>query len=296
MRIGAFELPDSVPELHEPHALVMIRPWVDVGSVGSLTLTRMERHFGAQELAKLARPGTFFDFTRYRPMVRTVDGRRETTFPNSPVYFARPEGGPDLLFLHLMEPHAMAEDYLDSVIDLLKHFEISVYCRIGAMYDSVPHTRPIVVTGNAGSIQPRPGATPPLAPQRGGAYEGPTTILNLLTEAATDMGAGVMNFMAHLPHYSQLDEDYAGTARMLQVLGAFYDLPPNVVPTRRAERQYRELNGAVESQPDVKSLIARLEEHYDATYETPHQTESRPDPGALSPEIEKFLRGLDTGL
>ena len=26
----------------------MIRPWVDVGSVGSLTLARLERHFGAE--------------------------------------------------------------------------------------------------------------------------------------------------------------------------------------------------------------------------------------------------------
>lgn len=297
MRIGAFELPDPVPQLRGPHALVMIRPWVDVGSVGSLTLARMERHYGAQELARLVRPGTFFDFTRYRPMVRTVDGRRETTFPNSPVYFAQPPGGPDLLFLHLMEPHAMAEDYIDSVVDLLKHFRVSVYCRIGAMYDSVPHTRPIVVTGNAGSVPPRPGSTPPLAqPRVGGQYEGPTTVLNLLTEAATGMGAEVMNFMAHLPHYSQLEEDYAGTVQMLQVLRAFYDLPANVIPTRRAERQYQELSGAVEGQPEVKELILRLEAHYDATYESPHLRESRPEPEALSPEIERFLKGLDQDL
>jgi hypothetical protein len=98
MRIGAFELQDPVPELREPHALVMLRPWVDVGSVGSLTLRRLERHFGAKELGKLARPGTFFDFTRYRPTTRLVDGRRETTFPNANVRYAQPEAGPDLLF------------------------------------------------------------------------------------------------------------------------------------------------------------------------------------------------------
>ena len=59
MRIGAFEINEPVPELHEPHALVMIRPWVDVGSVGSLTLRQMERHFQGQQLGKLARPGTW---------------------------------------------------------------------------------------------------------------------------------------------------------------------------------------------------------------------------------------------
>src|SRR5207248_2967253 len=155
-------------------------------------------------LGKLARPGTYFDFTRYRPNVRNVNGQRVTTFPNSNIYYAQPEEGPALLFMHLLEPHAMAEDYVDSIVELLKHFKIGVYCRIGAMYDSVPHTRPIVVTGNPGTVQPRPGMTPPLVQQRGSQYEGPTTIMNLITDAATEMGAGVMNFMAHLPHYAQL--------------------------------------------------------------------------------------------
>ena len=38
----------------------------------------------------------------------------------------------------------MAEDYVDSIVGLLEALRRSVYCRIGAMYDSVPHTRPIV--------------------------------------------------------------------------------------------------------------------------------------------------------
>src|SRR5919199_5435574 len=160
MKIGAFDIAEPVPELREPHALVMIRPWVDVGSVGSLTLRQLERHFGAQPLGKLARPGTFFDFTRYRPTVRFVDGQRVTTSPNTFINYAQPENGPDLLFLHLLEPHAMAEDYVDSLVALLEHFKVSVYCRIGAMYDSVPHTRPIIITGNPGTVEQRPGANP----------------------------------------------------------------------------------------------------------------------------------------
>jgi len=301
MKVGAFEISEPVPELRDPHALVMIRPWVDVGSVGTLTLARLERHFGAKDLGKLARPGTFFDFTRYRPTVRNVEGGgRETTFPNSHIRYAQPETGPNLLFMHLLEPHAMAEDYIDSIVELLRQFHVSVYCRLGAMYDSVPHTRPIVVTGNTGAIQPRPGAAPPLAQQGGSTYEGPTTIMNLVTDAVTKMGAATMNLMAHLPHYAQLEEDHAGTARMLQVLSAFYDFPSNVAPSRRGERQYQELSGAVDRDPSIKSLVARLEAHYDATYEQPEQggqqrTSDQPSV-ELSSEIERFLKGLDQGL
>jgi hypothetical protein len=292
MRIGAFEIVEPVPELREPHALAMIRPWVDVGSVGSLTLRQMERHFRAEQLGQLARPGTFFDFTRYRPTVRIVSGKREMTYPNSVVNYAQPDNGPGLLFLHLMEPHAMAEDYVESITALLEHFGVSVYCRIGAMYDAVPHTRPIVVTGNPGTVEARPGVASPLIQQRQSQYEGPTTIMNKLTDTATDMGLGMMTFMAHLPHYAQLDEDFAGTARMLEVLAAYYDVPTSLTPTRRGKLQYSEIDAAVDRQPEVKALVARLEAEYDARYpSSPAEA-----PPTLSPEIERFLKDLDQGL
>jgi hypothetical protein len=299
MRIGAFEItPDPIPELREPHAIAMIKPWVDVGSVGSLTLKELEGHFGALELGKLVRPGTFFDFTRYRPNVRLVGGEREMTYPNSKISYARTEDGPDLLFLHLLEPHAMAEDYVESIVELFKHFGVSVYCRLGAMYDSVPHTRPIVVTGNPGSIRPRSGVSP-LIQQRHSQYEGPTTIMNLLTDEAPRMGIETMSFMVHLPHYAQLDEDFAGTARMLDVLAAYYDIPTGLVPPERGQIQYAEVDAAVQQRPEVKMLVARLEAYYDSKYETPREDgggAGTEGPATLSPEIERFLKDLDLGL
>jgi hypothetical protein len=113
------------------------------------------------------------------------------------------------------------------------------------------------------------------------------------------MGAATMNLMAHLPHYAQLEEDHSGTARMLQVLSAFYDFPATVAPVRRGERQYQEIARAVDRDPSVKSLVARLEAHYDATYENTAQGEQRKsdEPTVeLSSEIEQFLKGLDQGL
>jgi PAC2 family len=291
MRVGAFELDEPLPELLDPHAIVMLRPWVDVGSVGTLTLRRLERRFRAKEIGRLARPGTFFDFTRYRPMTRLVDTRRETTFPNAWVRHARAPEGSDLVFLHLLEPHAMAEDYIDSIMELLEYLKVTVYCRVGAMYDSVPHTRPIVITGNTGTLEPRPGSNPPLVMQRQSTYEGPTSIMNLVTDRANEAGIITMNFMAHLPHYAQMDEDFLATARMLQVLSAFFDIPLSDAAIRRGEEQYRHLAAAVERNSELKSVIAELEAHYDLTYGT---SESRGEP-SLSPEIEQFLRGLDIG-
>ncbi len=42
MRIGAFEIREPLPQLKEPHALVSLRPWIDVNNVGTLTLDGIE--------------------------------------------------------------------------------------------------------------------------------------------------------------------------------------------------------------------------------------------------------------
>ena len=59
MRIGEFELKEPLPDLDAPHVIAMLTPWIDAGNVGSRTLRRLQRYLGANELGKLARPGTF---------------------------------------------------------------------------------------------------------------------------------------------------------------------------------------------------------------------------------------------
>ena len=295
MRIGAFDIQEPVPELKDPHVFAMIRPWVDVGSVGTLTLNRLERFMGSKELGKLHRPGTFFDFTRYRPNMRLVDGVRQVKIPNSTLRYATTETGPDYLFLHLLEPHANGEDYTDSILEVVRHFGVKRYCRVGAMYDAVPHTRPLLVTGNLGQV-PQKRPVPNLKLQQS-TYQGPTTIMNLLSEGIERDQIETINFMVHLPQYVQLEEDYAGTSRMLEVLASVYDnIPPDLAPVRRGQRQYRELSASVERNSELRTLIQQMEQYYDSQLE--QQAESPSSGGSsgpaptLSPEIEQFLSEL----
>ena len=294
MRVGAFEINEPVPELKDPHAFAMIRPWVDVGSVGTLTLNRLERFMGSKELGRLHRPGTYFDFTRYRPNMRLVDGVRQVKIPNSTIRYATTENGPDYLFLHLLEPHSNGEDYTDSILEVVRYFGVKRYCRVGAMYDAVPHTRPLLVTGSLGSVeQKRP--VPNFKLQQS-TYQGPTTIMNLLSEGIEQDQIETINFMVHLPQYVQLEEDYAGTSRMIEVLSSVYDnIPPDLAPVRRGQRQYRELNATVDRNSELKTLIQQMEQYYDSQL-TAESASSSSEQGssspALSPEIEAFLSEL----
>ena len=287
MKVGDFELVEPVPELRNTCAIAMLRPWIDVGRVGTLVLTQLEKHLGAKELGRLARPGNFFDFTRYRPRTRVVSGRRVFTTPNTIVHYARDkENEKDFLFLHLREPHAMGEDYADSVVTLLKHFDVTEYCRIGGMYDSVPHTRPLLVTGalNDEDTERAKGLVSP----RRNTYQGPTSIVNLVSEALLQVEINSPSLMAHLPQYVQLDEDHMGSSRLMEVLCALYGFPKSLADAKRGQQQYLDISRAVESNTEVKSLITQLETYYDRVLAGGQPGEDV----TFSPDVERFLREM----
>ena len=285
MRIGAFEMREPMPELKEPHVIAILRPWVNVGRVGTLTMSRLERHFSTQELGQLATPGDFFDFTRYRPRSRLVENRREMRVPNSVLSYVQREEAPDLLLFNLREPHAAGEDYVQSIVDVLKALDVRRYCLMGGMYDVVPHTRPLLVSGSAGG----PGGADlakSLHLEESG-YQGPTSITAIITQEALKLGIDYMTLVVHLPQYVQLDEDYAGAARLMEVLCSMYGLPHRLVDEDRGKRQYNELNLAMDRNPELKAILNQLEAQYDRR----HKPAEEPLP-PLAPEVERFLREL----
>ncbi len=287
MRVGAFELDEPVPELREPHVLAMLRPWIDVGSVGTLVLSWLETHFAAQDLGKLARPGDFFDFTRYRPTIYVKEGQRLTNIPNTSASYSKRERGNDFIFLHLLEPHNHSEDYIDAVLQLLEKFDVKRYCLLGSMYDYMPHTRPLIVTGGTVGNRTQQGDNR-MAVRRSN-YQGPTTITSLISQRASPTGIETMSYIVHLPQYTQLDEDYEGAVRVIEVLSSLYDLPKDESYITKAERQREQIDAAMDKNPQLRAIVEQLENHYDARAER-RKEEEMP---RLSPEVERFLAEMD---
>ena len=290
MRIGEFDIAEPLPELRDPHMLAVLRPWIDVGNVGSLSLGRLERHLRSKELGRLYRPGRYYDFTRYRPRSYLVSGSREVTIPNTILRYANPEDGQHLITAHLLEPHLYGEDYSDALLEIIRHFGVKQYALIGGMYDMVPHTRPLVVSGlGTGENVERDYG---IANARPSNYEGPTTITYTIAETVTKMGLETRAFVVHLPQYLNLDDDYQGAARMMSLLCRLYDLPERIAQTERGQKQYDELSPQ-DGQIPSGDVLGRIEEMYDSEYDT----DSRPEPTTPLPSsIEEFLQGLTVDL
>ena len=297
-----FVFQDPLPELRAPHVLACLTPWVDVGGVGSSALTLLEDHLEAKPMAELAKPGMFFDYTRYRPMVSYKDGERVFEKPNTVLRWAKGQGDHDFIFMHVLEPHAHGEDYVDAILQTMLNLGVKRYFQVGAMYDMVPHTRPLLMSGTSSTpamqaiIEERYG-------MRRSNYEGPTSIMSLMQRDANRLGVETMSLLARLPQYAPLEEDYNGRLRVLEALVDLYQFQLDLNDLReRAERQTNQMSSAVEANPQLRRALEQLEERYDRRrarrlreqggsgpeVQAPAEDTSLP----LPPAIERFLREL----
>jgi hypothetical protein len=285
MRLGAFEFKEPSPDVHEPHIIATLRPWIDVGSVGSLSFALLQSQLHAHRWGELAKPGTFFDFTRYRPAIRLTEGQRRVIVPNAFIDHAKSTEGKDFLLFYLLEPNALGEVYVESVLRVMRKVGARSYCLIGSMYDVVPHTKPLIVTGSVS------GTTEEQLRRLGvqsSDYEGPTTIAILISQEAPKYGIEASTLIVHLPQYTGFEEDHAGVSRLLEILCSLYRLPINLEEAKsKGQRQYEQLSLAMGKDPGAKRIIEELEAHYEARL-----SKERKETPKLSPEIEAFLREL----
>jgi predicted ATP-grasp superfamily ATP-dependent carboligase len=287
MKLGMFDLVEPLPVLKNPHAIVVLRPWTDAGNSATLAMSWLESLLSAKQLGKINRPGMYFDFTRYRPMARYLAGNREIIVPNTIVTYAKQEEGQDFIFINMLEPNMFAEHYIQSVLRLLKTLGIRRYCLLGSMYDMVPHTRPLMVTGGAtgeNAVEELKNAG-----VNASAYEGPTTICSLITQEAGKMGIETINLMVRLPQYTQLEKDYTGQVRLLEVIQSLYGIPVDEEILRRARQQIKDIDAEVGLSRKLKQVVNHLETYYDAQSATKPK-EISPE---LSPEVENFLKEME---
>lgn len=297
MKIGDFEIDMPDPPLRDPHCIAILKPWINVGNVGKIVLRRLGKTYGAEQIGQLDRPGKFYDFTRYRPEIRIKGDVRSVRVPNTKISFGRRPGSNDIVLLELLEPHAFAEDFNDSVIELLKVLSVTRYLQLGGMYDSVPHSRQLPVTGSA-----RGWRIPPelddvkLSSSR---YQGPTSMTFQISDRIrTDMHLETLSLMVHLPLYLKLDDDYAGSARILKILAKLYGFSPLLPEIGLGEKQYDQVTPAMKDNPALRDMVERFERENDNDLrgESDSSTagsDSSADTGVmLPPEIEQFLNDI----
>jgi proteasome assembly chaperone (PAC2) family protein len=182
-----------------------------------------------------------------------------------------------------------AEEYIDSVIELFKNFGVKRYCVIGSMYDMVPYTRPLLVTGSASHPDLQNKLT--LANVKSSDYQGPTTILSLIGHRALQLGIETCSMMVHLPGYFMMEDDCRGEKRLMEVISFLYGFAMPQEDIEKADQQEKQIGliaeQIMEQEPRLRLILKQLEDNYDSRINE-NKEETR-----LSPEVEKFLQDLE---
>ncbi len=287
MQAGEFEVKLPASPLRSPHCIVSLRPWFDVGNVGSDVMKRLARLYRAEQCAALSRPSKYYDYTRYRPTQRYANGKRIVEIPNTLAFCARApkemQQAADIILLYVLEPNAFGEDFNDSIFELLKAFGVTRYILIGSMYDKVPHTRPLIVTGRATNWNPPTHfGNLEIKPSR---HEGASTLITLLTDRLSANNIETLTLAVHLPFYLKIQHNYIGSLCLLSALSELYGLP-NDYPeeTTKAQQLSKRITAATGNKKQLQALIKDCESAYDKQGGT-----NVPQAPIFSKDIEDFL-------
>lgn len=288
------QLPDI--KLRATHAISVHIGWLNWGNVGDTAFNELIELLKPEKIAEFERPGDFYNFVAYRDRSRTYvdnEGNRYTEFPNSRVYYAsRKEPLSDLVFLHLLEPTQFGEVYADRVVTLMKRLNVARYQVIGAMGSSVPHTRPIVITGRSSDPEltedlKKIGVRETLA----GQYQGPTSIFSNISTKLQSEGVTTVSLIANLPSYFDLEgADCNGVYSILKLLSKLEGLE---IPLNRFEalgnQQYDGVTREVRMSKKLSAMVSELENKYDEEEDIEKKEEIKTQ---LPPSIQKAINEI----
>jgi predicted ATP-grasp superfamily ATP-dependent carboligase len=154
---------------------------------------------------------------------------------------------------------------------------------LGALLADVPHSRPVTITGLASdeSLAERVGLSR-------SNYEGPTGITGVLHGACQARGIPSVSLWAAVPHYVAVVPNPKGALALVRKLEGVVGVAVEASALESAAVDYeRQVNRAVESDPEVQAFVERLEQ---AASEEEADPESLPSGDTLAREFQRFLR------
>ncbi len=272
--------------LRAPALVCAFEGWNDAASAASSALTFVGQSLGATRFASIE-PEEFYDFQATRPQIRLSEGRyREITWPEVEIWEARAPRAPrDLVLLSGAEPSFRWKQFTKVIVELAEALGVQLVVTLGALLADVPHSRPVAVTGLASDDR--------MAERLGldrANYEGPTGITGVLHWACAEAGLPSASLWAAVPHYIASAPNPKASLALVRKLEGLVGVSLDASELESAVGDYeRQVDLAVQSDPDVRAFVERLEEQASA------EDDGGVDPGdisgdSLAREFQRFLR------
>jgi proteasome assembly chaperone (PAC2) family protein len=271
--------------LRAPALVCAFKGWNDAADAASSAITFITAALGGRRFATID-PEEFYDFQVTRPRIKLVDGRtRKIEWPAVELYEARiPRAPRDLLLLVGSEPSYRWRTFSSLIVELVEALGVQLVVTLGALLADVPHTRPVSITGLASdqSLIERLGLN-------SSSYEGPTGIVGVLHAACQEAGLPSASLWAAVPHYIAATPNPKAALALVRKLEGLVGVAIDASALESAAFDYeRQVNLAVQSDPDVQTFVERLEQAAGAT--DADEPGALPSGDAIAGELQRFLR------
>jgi proteasome assembly chaperone (PAC2) family protein len=270
-------------QLRAPALICAFKGWNDAADAASAAVTFVGEALGAKRFATID-PEDFYDFQATRPRVKMVDGQtRSIEWPVVELFEARvPRAPRDLILLSGSEPSFRWRTFTALIVELAEAIGVQLVVTLGALLADVPHTRAISVTGLA--------SDPALVQRLGlaqSSYEGPTGIVGVLHGACQTAGLPSASLWAAVPHYIAAAPNPKAALALVRKLEGLVGVAVDASELETAAGDYeRQVNAAVQSDPDVMAFVERLEQ---AARESDEDDEL-PSGDSIARDLQRFLR------
>jgi predicted ATP-grasp superfamily ATP-dependent carboligase len=271
--------------LRAPALVCAFKGWNDASDAASSAITFVGGALGARRFATID-PEDFYDFQATRPQIKLVEGQtREIVWPAVELYEARiPRAPRDLILVAGAEPSFRWQGFTRVIVEVAEAIGVQLVVTLGALLADVPHSRPIAVTGLASdpSLVSRLGLTT-------SSYEGPTGIVGVLHAACQQAGLPSASLWAAVPHYIAATPNPKAALALVRKLEGLVGVAVNAAELESAAGDYeRQVNLAVQSDPDVQAFVERLEQA--AVEEDAEETGPLPSGDTIARDLQRFLR------
>ena len=271
--------------LRAPALICAFKGWNDAADAASSAITFVAGALSARRFATID-PEEFYDFQSTRPQVKLVDGHaRRIEWPEVELYEARvPRAPRDLVLLVGHEPALRWRTFSRVIAELAEALGTQLVVTLGALLADVPHTRPISVTGMATDtdLVQRLGLTR-------SSYEGPTGIVGVLHAACQESGLPSASLWAAVPHYIAATPNPKAALALVRKLEGLVGIAIDASGLETAVGDYeRQVNLAVQSDPDVQAFVERLEQASSES-EADEPSEPLPSGETIARELQRFL-------
>ncbi len=266
------------PRLRNPQAVCAFAGWGDAGDSSTGAAHHLIAALEGDAFADID-PDDFYEFQARRPEVQFESGVRSVYWPDNEFHALHHADG-DLVVLVGEEPHLRWRAFTEEIAATLVDLEVSRVVLLGAFLGQVAHSRPVPLVGAASDISLLTDHEVGIS-----AYEGPTGIVGVLTQALAEHGLEAMSVWAAVPHYLSNQTYPPGIHALVRKATQILGLPLELAELAAAAAEFRfSVDAVVADNEELVKYIEKLEQSESS------EVRRSPDPvDGLVEEIERFL-------